>query len=209
MAAFAHVRSLVIVVGLSGAIGCAKDDSAGSTGPMSSAAAIDAAAVRLFDLDDQQFDLWNAGQNGVRVVIFTSSDCPVSNRYAPAVRELCESFHPRGVDFYLIYVDPSEKPEAIRAHLKEFNYPCQAIRDPQHTLVAHTQATVTPEAVVFDKDRRITYRGRINDLYADLGKARSTATKNDLRDAIEATLDGQPVAEPVTKAVGCYIGDLK
>ena len=30
-----------------------------------------------------------------------------------------------------------------------------------------------------------------------------------LADAIEATLAGQPVAEPVTKAVGCYIGDLE
>ena len=55
----------------------------------------------------------------------------------------------------------------------------------------------------------MNYRVRISNLYADLGKARSTATKNDLRDAINATLEGQPIAEPVTKAVGCYIGDLK
>ena len=68
---------------------------------------------------------------------------------------------------------------------------------------------MTPEAVVFDADRKIAYRGRIDDLNADLGNARSAATKHDLADAIEATLAGQPVAEPVTKAVGCYIEDLK
>jgi hypothetical protein len=191
MVSFAHVKSLAIVVGLIGAIGCAKEE------------------IRLLDLNDRRFDFWNAGEKSVRVFVFTRSDCPVSNRYAPEVRKLYESFHPRGVDFYLIYVDSTEKPETIRTHLKEFDYPCPALRDPEHTLVAYTQATVTPEAVFFAGDGRMTYRGRISDLYADLGNARSAATSNDLHDAIEATLNGRSVAEPVTEAVGCYISDLK
>jgi hypothetical protein len=143
------------------------------------------------------------------VVIFTRSDCPISNRYAPEVRKLYESFHPRGVGFFLVYVDPRQTPESIREHLAKFEYPCPALRDPRHTLAAHTGATVTPEVVVFDRAERITYRGRISDLFAGLGRARPVATKHDLRDAIEATLHGQPVAEPVTKAIGCYISDLK
>jgi hypothetical protein len=68
---------------------------------------------------------------------------------------------------------------------------------------------VTPEAVVFDRAWNITYRGRINDLYADFGKSRATPSKHDLQEAIEATLVGRPVAEPTTKAIGCYIEDLK
>ncbi len=120
-----------------------------------------------------------------------------------------ESLHAKGVDFYLVYVDPDEKPEAIREHLREFKYPCPGIRDPHHTLVAQTGATITPEAVVFNRDWKVTYRGRVNDLYVDLGTPRPAATKHDLQDAIIATLAGVPVAEPVTKAIGCYIGDLK
>jgi len=165
--------------------------------------------VGLVDLDGQPFDLWQAGENKVTVVVFTRSDCPISNRAAPDIRQLYGSFHPRGVEFYLIYVDPKEEPEAIRAHLKEYEYPCPGLRDPGHQLVAETGATVTPEAVVFDANHKVAYRGRIDDRNADFGKAGSVAIKRDLADAIEATLAGKPVAEPVTKAVGCYIGDLE
>lgn len=166
-------------------------------------------SLRLLDVDGKPFDLHKASKGPVRVVLFTRSDCPISNRYAPEIRRLCETFHGKGVDFYLVYVDPAEKPEAIREHLRDYKYPCPGIRDPNHTLVAQTGATVTPEAVVFNREWKITYRGRVTDLYVDIGTARPAATKHDLQDAIVATLAGRAVAEPVTKAIGCYIGDLK
>src|SRR5207244_6413951 len=96
----------------------------------------------LLDLDGKPFDLRQSSQGPVRAVLFTRSDCPISNRYAPEIRSLYESFHPKGVDFYLVYVDPDEKPDAIREHLRDFKYPCPGIRDPQHTLVAQTGVTV-------------------------------------------------------------------
>ena len=58
---------------------------------------------------------------------------------------------------------------------REYEYPCPALRDPDHTLVAQTGATVTPEAVVFDSDWTIAYRGRINDEFEDFGKSRDVA----------------------------------
>jgi hypothetical protein len=198
-------KCLAVVVPFGHAIGCGKGEIAPSREPKSSAAA----SVRLLDLDGSPFDLLGDGAGRVRVAVFTRSDCPISNRYAPEIGDLHEEFHPRGVDFYLIYVDPDQTPEAIRTHLTQFNYPCKALRDPEHTLVAYAQASVTPEAVVFDGNGTITYRGRIDNLYADLGKARADATTHDLRDAIEATLSGRKVVEPVTTAIGCYIGDLK
>jgi hypothetical protein len=167
------------------------------------------APLKLLDIDGKPFDLRAASKGPVRVILFTRSDCPISNRYAPEVRSLCEKFKSKGVDFYLVYVDPDEKPESIRQHIRDFKYPCAGIRDPEHTLVAKTGATVTPEAVVFNRDWKIVYRGRVNDLYVDLGTARPAATKHDLEDAVVATLAGLPVAQPVTKAIGCYIGDLK
>lgn len=166
-------------------------------------------SLRLVDLDGKPFNLRHSSQGPVRVVLFTRSDCPISNRNAPEMKSLYENYHSKGVDFYLVYVDPDEKPEAIREHLREFKYPCPGICDPQHTLVAQTGATVTPEAVVFSRDWQIAYRGRVNDQYVDLGTARPAASKHDLQEAIEATLAGRPVAEPVTRAIGCYIGDLK
>ena len=161
------------------------------------------------EVDGKSFDLRKSSAGRVHVAVFTRSDCPVSNQFAPEIRGLFEKLHPQGVEFYLVYVDPNEKPEAIREHLRQYEYPCTGLRDPEHSLVAQTGATVTPEAVVFDGDWRIAYRGRINDEYVEVGKSRTSSIRHDLQEAIEATLAGRPVAEPVTRAVGCYIGDLR
>jgi hypothetical protein len=164
----------------------------------------------LLGLGGHRFDLWPSDdESAATVILFTRSDCPISNRYAPTVKKLYESYEPRDVRFYLVYVDPQEKPEDIRRHFQEFGYPCPAVRDPAHVLVAATGATITPEAVVFDSQREIVYRGRIDDLYADFGQSRGEATTHELADAIEATLAGQRVPQPVTEAVGCPIADLQ
>jgi hypothetical protein len=99
--------------------------------------------------------------------------------------------------------------EAIKKHLQDFAYPGQAVRDPEHHLVRLTHAEVTPEAVVFNQDREIMYRGRIDDTYVDFGQARPAPTRRDLAEALDATLEGRPVAQPETKAIGCYIDDLE
>jgi len=166
-------------------------------------------ATGLIDLDNQLFDPWQNNQSDIVVAVFTRTDCPISNRYAPTVRRLDDKYRTQGVRIFLIYVDPSETADAIRAHLKEYDYRCPALRDPKHGLVAKCQATITPEAVVFDKSQSIVYRGRIDDTYLELGKPRSEPTTHDLHDAIESTLHGQPIKAPRTKAVGCRIDDLK
>ena len=167
------------------------------------------AVVGLVDVGGRAFDLRQASKGRVHVIVFVRSDCPISNRMAPEVRELCKEFTPRGVDFYLTYVDPRESAEAIRTHLHDYEYTCPALRDMKHDLATATGATVTPEAVVFDKDWKIAYRGRINNQFEDFGKSREKATTHELRDAIAATLAGRPVAAAETKAIGCYIDDLK
>ena len=199
---------LLAIAGTSGLSGCFRGgDAVADVATTKQAAA--SGELHLLDLDDKPFNLRQSSQGRVHVVVFVRTDCPVSNRMAPEVRELCAAFQPQGVDFFLVYVDGREKPEAIRAHLREYDYPCPALRDPEHTLVAETEATVTPEAVVFGGDWSIMYRGRINNQFEDFGKSREVATEHDLRDAIAATLAGQPVAKSVTTAIGCYIDDLK
>ena len=203
--ALLELRPWLLSTALLGALGC-NDNARRAADAPADAEDLD---IELLDLDGRAVDLRKSHPGRVVVAIFTRSDCPVSNRYAPEVRALYERFEPQGVAFYLIFVDPREQPDAIRAHLAEYDYTCPALRDPQHSLVAATGAKVTPEAVVFDNERNVTYRGRIDDLYADLGQARPSPTRHDLADAIEATLAGRSVVEPVTTAVGCKIEDLK
>jgi ribosomal protein L35AE/L33A len=144
------------------------------------------------------------------VFVFTSTDCPISNRYAPEVRRIAEAFAPKGVVFRLVYVNPTDGAAAIRNHMAAFAYPraTEALRDPDHALVKFAAAKVTPEAMVY-AGGRIVYRGRIDDRYVDLGVARPAATKRDLADALAAVVAGKPVAQPATQAVGCFIADFK
>jgi hypothetical protein len=55
----------------------------------------------------------------------------------------------------------------------------------------------------------LVYSGRIDDRYVDFGKARQAASTHDLEAAIANTLAGKPVAQARTRAVGCYLTDLK
>ncbi|MFL5329746.1 MAG: redoxin family protein [Gemmataceae bacterium] len=207
MQSFTQLRRTYIAVTAASclAAGCGQDDSARSS--LKKTDTVSRTPLHVVDLEGRSFDIWKSAST--TVVVFTRTDCPISNRSAPEIRRLYERYHSQGVEFFLIYVDPSESVDAIRKHLQEFHYPCPALRDPRHALVTHCQATTTPEAVVFNAKREITYQGRIDDLYADVGRPRSEPTTHDLADAIESTVHGQPVAHPRTQATGCIIADLK
>src|SRR4051812_11214281 len=166
-------------------------------------------SVRLPDLDNHLIDPFLAAEGSRAIVfLFTSVDCPISNRYAPVVHRLHDTFAPKGVAFWLVYPNPTETPAAIRDHLKAFDYPVHALRDPKHALVKISGVTVTPEAAVYDSQTRPTYHGRIDDRYVRLGLERPAPTRFDLQDAIESTLAGTPVREAATPAVGCFIADF-
>jgi hypothetical protein len=166
-------------------------------------------SVRLPDLENHLVDPFVAAEDHQAIVfLFASVECPVSNRYAPVVKRLYDRFASEGVAFWLVYPNPADSPAAIRDHVKAFEYPVHALRDPDHALVALAHATITPEAAVFDRGRALAYHGRIDDRYVSIGVERPAATHHDLADAIAATLAGEPVREASTQAVGCYIADF-
>jgi len=143
------------------------------------------------------------------VCLFTRTDCPVSNSYAPEVRRIYERFSPRGVGFYLVYPDPDESPQMIEKHLTEYSYPFAGLRDPKHELVKLAGAKITPEAAVFDREGKLLYRGRIDDRYVDFGKMRAAPTQRDLEVALEAIVAGKPAPAAGGPAIGCFIADVK
>jgi len=158
------------------------------------------------DLEGKPFDPFHSAQGKVVVLIFVRTDCPVSNRYAPAIQQLSAQIADRAV-FFLVYPSKKETAASIRKHDREFGYTLAALRDPQHILVKQSQAQITPEAAVFDANRRLVYHGRIDNLYEDFGHARKSATTHELADAIAAAIVGK--AMNATPAVGCYISDLE
>lgn len=163
-----------------------------------------AAAVVIPDVDGvPRTPLEPAGK--ASVLFFITTDCPISNSYAPEVQRICAEYGARKVGCNLVYVDPDLTVADVRKHVKEFRYSLPAILDPAHRLVRAAGASVTPEAAVIGPSGKVLYRGRIDNVYASLGKRRPQATEKDLRKALDETLAGQPVATPVTKALGCYI----
>ena len=165
--------------------------------------------LRLPDLDGRQVAPLLAKDAKAIVFIFIRTDCPLSNRYAPEVRRLDNKFAKSGVRFWLVYPDPGESGEIIRNHIKEYEYRLKALRDPEHKLVKMTGAQVTPEAAVFSPGGRMIYRGRIDDRYVALGKARPAPTTRDLEQVLEAILEGKQVTNRTTAAIGCFIPDLR
>jgi len=160
------------------------------------------------DLEGKPTDPFRAAPGKVVVLIFVRTDCPISNRYAPMIQQLRAPNRDKAV-FFLVYPSKKETAESIRKHDREFGYTLASLRDPQHILVKQSQAQITPEAAVFDSNRRLIYHGRIDNLYEDFGHARKIATTHELANAIEAAIAGRAPSGNATPAVGCYISDLE
>jgi len=140
------------------------------------------------------------------ILFFITSDCPISNSYAPEVQRICSEYAGKGVACRLVYEDLSIDAAAVRKHLEEYRYrgiPAEIDRD--RSVATKAGATITPQAVVLDATGEIRYRGRIDNRYEALGRPRRVVTIRDLRDALNAVLAGRPVARPETTALGCYI----
>jgi hypothetical protein len=142
----------------------------------------------------------------IRVLVFITTDCPISNRYAPAIQRLAAKFAGHAT-FVLVYPVAADTPGLIREHRRKFGYALESIRDTAHTLVKQTGVTVTPEVAVMAGDRMV-YRGRIDDRYVDLGRERPNPTRHDLEEALSALVAGAPIVTRETRAVGCILSDL-
>ncbi|HWY43328.1 MAG TPA: thioredoxin-like domain-containing protein [Candidatus Sulfotelmatobacter sp.] len=160
------------------------------------------------DLDGKAADPFKASQGKITVLIFVRTDCPISNRYAPLLRQLSETYG-GNAKFWLIYPDKKTTAQEIREHLAQYNYKISALRDSERVLVKRANATITPEAAVFDPQGRLLYHGRIDNWYEDAGRARPAATTHELQSAVEAAISGKPVPLASANAVGCYISDLE
>ena len=161
-----------------------------------------------FDLGGSPVDPLKSAGGKVVALVFVRTDCPVSNRYAPTIQKLSASLAGK-VAFWLVYPSKSESAEMIRKHELEYGYKIPALRDPQHFLVKQSQVEITPEVAVFDPRGHLVYHGRIDNLYEDIGRARTVATTHELEDAIAAALNGKSLVESATHGVGCYISDLE
>ena len=164
-----------------------------------------AAPLTVRDVDGKSWSLLAPRSGQLDLLFFISPDCPISNRYAPEIQRVCGDYQSRGVRCFTVYPDAIDV-AAIKRHRQEYAFgsAIPAIFDRAHAIVRVVGPKVTPEAALFSSSGPV-YRGRIDDLYVDIGRARRTPTRRDVRLAIDAALAGRPMDQPATNGVGCAI----
>ena len=141
------------------------------------------------------------------VLLFVMHDCPAANGYWPEFNRIAARF--TNAAFFVVHADPDLTPAGARAHAKDYSIGVPVLLDPKQKLAKAVGATVSPEAVVVSPKGRRLYRGRIDDRVAALGRKRPQPTTRELRDALEAIEQSKPVRVKETKAIGCYLPELK
>lgn len=187
--------NLVVLMGALVLVGCQGGPSKSASGPK----------VKANDLSQPL-----QGQPGdVVVLVFASPDCPISNALAPEYQRIHAQLEAGTGRMYLVHARPDVTRARATKHAVDYKLEMPVLLDGDHELVKKMKATVTPEAVVlvFEEDGswKKAYQGKINDLYASLGNRRDHPTQFWLRDAIDASFDGQAVEVTYRKPLGCYI----
>lgn len=144
------------------------------------------------------------GQHRAQVLFFVTDQCPIANRYAPEIQRIAADYGEKNVGFALVYVGSAKYAPEYRKHRSDFGYTIPAFMDHELKWVRLTGVTVTPEVVVFDVNRVMKYRGRIDNQNVEHGKVRE-GYRRDLRVALDEILAGKPVSLPTTAAIGCII----
>ena len=160
---------------------------------------------QVLGTNNQSFNFAPDRSTTAAVFVFLSTDCPIANGYSPELGRIQATFASRGVRFWSVYCDPSETDDSIQRHQKEYQLTLTPLRDPHQSMASAMGVTKTPEVVVLRPDGTRVYRGRIDDRHLRLGQSRPAPTSHDLRDALEALLNGRPIATPETTAIGCHL----
>jgi hypothetical protein len=141
---------------------------------------------------------------GLEVLLFLATECPISNRYMPEIRRIYEAYAGRGVKFRILLPEPGLGAAQAADWAQNYGPELPWELDGAQREVKRAGATMTPEAAVFQAGR-LVYRGRIDDRYVSWGKAAAEPAQRDLCAALDGGLAGKKLALRTTKSWGCYI----
>jgi peroxiredoxin len=140
------------------------------------------------------------------VVIFTCNHCPYARHVEDTLIRLAHEFKPQGVDFVAISPnDPVQYPddnfENMAKRAKEKRYPFAYLRDEAQDVARAYGAVCTPDVFVFDRERKLVYRGRVDESRPGMGESDG----HDLRKALEELLEKHEVTIEQVPSMGCNI----
>lgn len=140
----------------------------------------------------------------VVAVIFTCNHCPYAQAYEERLRDIIEEFEQ--TQFVLISSNdadtyPDDSFENMKIKKQEAGWSCVYCYDESQEVAKAYGALCTPHCFVFNIDRTLQYKGRIDDNWEDP----ASVSQRDLYNAIQALEEQQEVAVPEANAIGCSI----
>ena len=159
----------------------------------------------LLGVDGRRYSLQSFKAKPVLVVIFSCNHCPYVKDYESRMVAIQRDYQGRGVQLIAInsnddkaYPEDSFEEMVKCAKDKGFNFPY--LRDDTQRVVEAYGGVCTPHVFAFDGNRKLRYRGRIDD-----SRDPSKVASSDLRNAVDDLLKGADVRVPDTRPFGCSI----
>jgi peroxiredoxin len=160
----------------------------------------------LEGVDSKTHSLRNYSEKEIIVIIFMCNHCPYVKAVLKRIIELQNEFIDRGVQFIGInpndatrYPDDSLENMKISAKENDFSFPY--LIDPSQEVAKSYGAVCTPDLYVYGKNRKLVYRGRIDDNWKDSEKV----TQQDLKLALKNILSGEVITNKQIPSMGCSI----
>ena len=141
------------------------------------------------------------------LVMFICNHCPYVKHVREHLAQLVREYQARGVAVVGISSNdaiqfPDDGPEKMRQEARAAGYTFPYLYDEDQEVAKQYRAACTPDFFVFDKDRRLVYRGQMDDSRPNSGRP---VTGKDLRAALDAVLAGRPVPPDQKPSMGCNI----
>ena len=162
---------------------------------------------RLRDAAGQYVSLADFNDASGVLVIFMCNHCPYVKHIRHELADLSEEYQARGVTVIGINSNdtdgyPEDRPEKMAEEIKNIGYTFPYLHDETQAVAKAYRAACTPDLFLFDRDRRLVYRGQFDDSRPGNGLP---PTGKDLREALDAMLSGRPVSPAQQPSIGCNI----
>jgi peroxiredoxin len=141
------------------------------------------------------------------LVLFICNHCPYVKHIRAGLAQLARDYLPRGVAIVGINSNdvanyPDDSPARMKEEIKAAGYLFPYLYDESQAAAKAYRAACTPDIYLFDKNRKLVYRGQFDDSRPGTGVP---VTGKDLRAALDAVLAGKPVSPNQKASMGCNI----
>lgn len=158
----------------------------------------------LLSTDGEYVDIEQFKAN-VLVVIFTCNHCPYAKAVEDRIIEL-GNVYSKTVDFVLISSNdaenyPADSPEMMAEQSKNKDYPFPYLFDETQKVAKAYSAVCTPDIFLYDRNRKLRYRGRLDDNWREP----KNVTREELKMAIDSTLNDNEIEFTQMPSMGCNI----